>query len=193
MYETKRWALVTMSSSGFVAGLTAAALAGVGFLAYQASANAPLRPDAERLASSTPVITSKVPRDTPHPGTLPVGSGAGRRVVYSLEGDRVWLVGADGRARRSFTVAPGTVDPAPGSYLVTSRSNAITGTDGTPIEHVVRFTGVDGVAIGFSAAVDAPAGQTDPEMRTGGIRETRPDGDAMWEFATIGEKVVVIR
>jgi hypothetical protein len=30
-------------------------------------------------------------------------------------------------------------------------------------------------------------------MLTGGIRETRPDGDAMWEFATLGEKVVVIR
>ncbi|WP_330288344.1 hypothetical protein [Streptomyces sp. NBC_00576] len=184
---------MTRSSSGFVAGLTAAALAGVGFLAYQASANAPLRPGSERLSSSTPVTTSKVPRDTRHPGALPAGSGAGRRVVYSLEDDRVWLVGTDGRARRSFTVAPGTVDPAPGRYLVRSRSNAITGTDGTPIEHVVRFTSVDGVTIGFSTAVDGSAPQTDPEMRTGGIRETRPDGDAMWEFATIGEKVVVIR
>ncbi|MDX2547886.1 hypothetical protein ACOT81_29400 [Streptomyces sp. WI04-05B] len=184
---------MTRSSSGFVAGLTVAALAGVGFLAYQASANAPSRPGDERLSSSTPVTTEKVPRDTRHPGALPAGSGAGRRVVYSLEDDRVWLVGTDGRARRSFTVAPGTVDPAPGSYLVTSRSNSITGTDGTPIEHVVRFTGVDGVAIGFSAAVDLPPQQADPEARTGGIRETRTDGDAMWEFATIGEKVVVIR
>lgn len=113
--------------------------------------------------------------------------------MYSLEDDRVWLVGTDGRARRSFTVTPGNVDPAPGSYLVTSRSNSITGTDGTPIEHVVRFTGVDGVAIGFSAALDGPAPEVDPEMRTGGIRETRSDGDAMWEFAMIGEKVVVIR
>ncbi|MEH0419117.1 hypothetical protein [Streptomyces sp. B21-083] len=185
---------MTRSSSGFVAGLTAAALAGVGFLAYQASANVPLRPGAERLSSSTPVTTSKVPRDTRHPGALPAGSGAGRRVVYSLEDDRVWLVGTAGRARRSFTVTPGTVDPAPGSYLVTSRSNSITGTDGIPIEHVVRFTGVDGVAIGFSAAVDDGAvPQADPETRTGGIRETRTDGDAMWEFATVGEKVVVIR
>jgi hypothetical protein len=30
-------------------------------------------------------------------------------------------------------------------------------------------------------------------VRTGGIRESRPDGDAMWAFATIGAKVVVIR
>ncbi|MDX3458288.1 hypothetical protein PV396_41220 [Streptomyces sp. ME02-8801-2C] len=184
---------MTRSSSGFVAGLTAAALAGIGYLAYQASANVPQRPGTERLSSSTPVTTSRVPRDIRHPNALPAGSGAGRRVVYSLEDDRVWLVGADNRARRSFGVTPGTVDPAPGSYLVTSRSISITGTDGIPIEHVVRFTGVEGVAIGFSAAVDGSAPQADPEVRTGGIRETRPDGRAMWEFAMTGEKVVVIR
>ena len=40
--------------------------------------------------------------------------------------------------------------------------------------------------------MDAPAGQTDPEMRTGGIRESRADGTAMWEFAQPGTKVVVI-
>jgi len=184
---------VTRSSSGFVAGLTVAALATVGFLTYQASATAP-RPEAERLSSSTPVTTSKVPRDTRHPDALPGGTGKGKRVVYSLDDDRVWIVGTNGRVLRTFTVTPGTVDPAPGSYLVTSRSNSITGTDGTPIEHVVRFTGVDGVAIGFSAAVDttAPQPELDPEARTGGIRETRPDGTAMWEFATIGERVVVI-
>jgi len=175
-----------------VAGLTAAALATVGFLAYQASANAPQRLGTEGPPSATPVSASKLP-DVRRPGALPADSGAGRRVVYSLADDRVWLVGADNRAHRSFTVTPGTVDPVPGSYQVTSRSNSITGTDGAPIEHVVRFTGVDGVAIGFSAAVDGPPPQADPEVRTGGIRETRTDGDAMWEFAMIGEKVVVVR
>jgi hypothetical protein len=33
----------------------------------------------------------------------------------------------------------------------------------------------------------------DPRSRTGGIRQSRADGNAMWEFATIGQKVVVIR
>lgn len=184
---------MTRSSSGFVAGLTAAAVAAVGFLAYQASANAPQTPGAPNASSSSPVTTSKTARDRRHPDALPAGSGKGRRVVYSLDDDRVWLVGADGRALRTFAVTPGSVDPAPGRYLVTSRSISVTGTDGIPIEHVVRFTGVEGVAIGFSAAVDGSAPQPDPEVRTGGIRETRPDGDAMWKFATIGEKVVVIR
>jgi hypothetical protein len=29
-------------------------------------------------------------------------------------------------------------------------------------------------------------------VRTGGIRESRADGDVMWTFATIGAKVAVI-
>ncbi|MFF3344545.1 hypothetical protein [Streptomyces sp. NPDC002779] len=181
------------SSSGFVAGLTTAALVTVGYLAYQASANVPAdlgRPD----AGSTPAAAaSKAPRDQRNPAALPAGSGKGERVVYSVDDDRVWLVGAGDKVKRTFQVDPGTVDPAPGVYAVTSRSNAITGTDGVPVEHVVRFTSVGGVVIGFSAAVDDTAGAPGAAPRTGGIRETRADGDAMWDFATIGQKVVVIR
>lgn len=62
-----------------------------------------------------------------------------------------------------------------------------------PIEHVVRFANVNGIAIGFSAAVDGSMPQPDPAKKTGGIREKRADGDAMWEFATIGKKIVVIQ
>ncbi|MDT9697854.1 hypothetical protein [Streptomyces sp. P17] len=180
------------SSSGFVAGLTTAALVTVGFLAYQASSTVPA--DLGRADTSAPAAAvSKAPRDKQHPAALPAGSGKGERVVYSVDDDRVWLVGAGGKVKRTFTVYPGTVNPAPGVYTVTSRSNAVTGTDGVPIEHVVRFTSVDGVAIGFSAAVDDSNQAPARSVRTGGIRESRADGDAMWDFATIGQKVVVIR
>lgn len=80
-----------------------------------------------------------------------------------------------------------------GSYAVTSRSNAITGTDGTPIRHVVRFTNANGVVIGFSAAVSGATEEPDPKMKSGGIRESIEEGAAMWEFATIGRAIVVIR
>ncbi|MFI2430357.1 hypothetical protein [Streptomyces sp. NPDC018693] len=179
------------SSSGCVAGLTAAALATVAFLAWQASANAPAR-----LADVTvgkPVSASEAPRDQRNPDTPPDGSGTGRRVVYSVDDDRVWLVGADGKVRRTFRVTPGTIDPAPGSYTVTSRSVAVTGTDGTPVEHVVRFTSVGGLSIGFSAAVDGSMAGPPRSVRTGAIREAREDGAAMWDFATIGQRVVVVR
>lgn len=178
------------SSSTFVAGLTAAALATVGFLAFQASANAPADP-AEPRRGSAPATTAKAPGGIAST-LLPDGSGAGERVVYALAADRVWLVGADGRVKRTFKVAPGSVDPLPGSYAVRSRSGAITGTDGTPIEHVVRFAEVDGVTIGFSAALDGSPPQRDPRVQTGGIRESVADGDAMWAFATIGRRVEVV-
>ncbi|MDN3024607.1 hypothetical protein [Streptomyces sp. S.PB5] len=181
------------TNAGIVTGLTAAALITVGVLAYQASATVPASLGTRHTTGDTAAAASKAPRDTKHPTALPAASGKGERVVYSVDDDRVWLVGADDRVRRTFAVTPGSVDPAPGSYYVTSRSNSVTGTDGTPIEHVVRFTSVDGVTIGFSAAVGGTAPETDPTVRTGGIRESREDGNAMWDFATIGQKVTVIR
>ncbi|MEU0407121.1 hypothetical protein ABZ307_04720 [Streptomyces griseorubiginosus] len=179
------------SSAGFVTALTTAALATVGFLAYQASATAPAK---ARTGGTPAAVTSKVPQVKKDPTALPAGSGEGARVVYSLDEDRVWLVSGGNTVTRTFEVTPGNVDPAPGVYAVTSRSNAITGTDGIPVEHVVRFaSGADGVAIGFSAAVQDPAPlATTDAMLTGGIRESRADGNAMWTFAMIGAKVVVL-
>ncbi|GAB2722589.1 hypothetical protein [Streptomyces bullii] len=181
------------SSSGIVAGLTVAALATVGFLAYQASATVPADLGSPRTVGSPAAGASEAPRNAKGPTAVPAGSGKGERVVYSLGGDRVWLVGGGGKVKHTFRVYPSAVDPAPGSYAVTSRSKAVTGSDGTPVEHVVRFTSVEGVAIGFSAAVDGSTPAPDPRVRTGGIRETREDGEAMWMFATIGRKVVVVR
>ncbi|NNN36263.1 hypothetical protein HLK59_39085 [Streptomyces sp. S3(2020)] len=181
------------SSAGIVTGLTAAALVSVGFLAYQASASVPPSLGTSHRDGEPAAVTSRAPRDTGHPTALPVGSGKGERVVYSVDDDRVWLVDKGNRVQRTFKVTAGTVDPVPGSYFVTSRSNSVIGTDGTPIEHVVRFAGVDGVTIGFSAAVDGSAPENDPTAKTGGIRESREDGNAMWDFATIGQRVLVIR
>jgi hypothetical protein len=175
-----------------VAGLTVAAVAAVGFLAYQASANVPDNLGKPHTAKS-PKATSKAPRDKKNPAALPAESGTGERVVYSVDDDRVWLVAANNKTQRTFKVTPSTVDPLPATYHVTSRSNAITGSDGTPIEHVVRFAANDGVAIGFSAAVSGSTAKPDSAAKTGGIRESREDGDAMWTFATIGVKVVVIK
>ncbi|MET9799339.1 hypothetical protein [Streptomyces sp. NPDC006368] len=183
------------SSSGFVAGLTAAALAVVGFLAYQASANAPAdlaaAPSAPSSSPSAPAPGGpKQPAEDP--AALPLKSGTGTRVVYALGEKRVWLVDGKNRVTRTFTVAPSTVHPKPGTYTVTSRSGQVPGSDGVPIEHVVRFAHIDGVTIGFSAAVDGTMPTPDPARRTGGIRMTRPDGDAMWTFATVNSKVVVV-
>ncbi|MFF0446310.1 hypothetical protein ACFYT4_07815 [Streptomyces sp. NPDC004609] len=179
------------SSSGLVAGLTAAALAGVCFLAYQAQASAPgaqAKPGTPSAAPST-----KAPGQKPvNPLALPQNSGRGTRVVYALDARRVWLVGGKNKVTRTFEVMPSTVSPRPGSYAVTSRSGQVPGSDGVPIEHVVRFAMVKDVSIGFSAAMNGSMKSPDPEKKTGGVRMTREDGDAMWRFATIGSKIVVV-
>lgn len=181
------------SSSGIVAGLTVAAIAVVGFLGYQASATAPALPPKAAVDQQTPAPSqSTAQQDPAKPVPVPEGSGTGVRVVYSVGQKRVWLVGAAGQEPKSFTVMPSTVHPKPGNYTVSSRSGAVTGSDGVPIEHVVRFASTQGVTLGFSARVDGATPEPDPNMKTGGIRMARADGDAMWAFATIGAKVVVL-
>ncbi|MDH2407435.1 hypothetical protein ACG5V6_19010 [Streptomyces chitinivorans] len=195
------------SAGTFVAGLTAAALAVVGFLAYQASAAQDRHgPAGERgaaaSASPSPDAARKDARsreDREKSGereeaALPADSGAGERVVYSLRGDRVWLVGANEQVTRTYRVVPGAVDPLPGEYTVSEsgRTERVTGSDGVPVAHVVLFTQVDGVVVGFSAAVDGSLPEGPPKEGTGGIRSRAADGEAMWRFATAGTKVVVV-
>lgn len=182
-------------SSGIVAGLTAAAVVAVGFLAYQASANAPdsvasVTPKASSSASAHPPAKPKAPKSDPL--VIPADSGTGARVVYALKDRRVWLVDAGEKAGRTFTVMPSTVSPLPGTYGVTSRSGSIQGSDGVLIEHVVRFANVGDVSVGFSAAQDGSMESPDPTTKTGGVRMKRADGNALWTFATVGAKVVVV-
>lgn len=179
------------SSSGIVAGLTAAALAAIGFLGYQASATAPAHPP-KTVAQDPAPAPSAAKQDPAKPVPVPEGSGSGVRVVYSVGQKRVWLVGDAAQEPKSFPVMPSTVHPKPGSYSVTSRSGSVTGSDGVPIEHVVRFASAEGVVVGFSARLDGATPEPDPNKKTGGIRMSRADGDAMWAFATISAKVVVV-
>ncbi|MDJ0467006.1 hypothetical protein [Streptomyces sp. H27-C3] len=178
-----------------MAGLTAAALAAVAFLAYQASANVPANlaaPSSSPSVSASP--KEKAPGKDKGKGALavPAQSGAGVRVIYSLGDKRVWLVGEPGQKPQTFEVMPSTVSPPPGTYRVTSRSGAVTGSDGVQIEHVVRFTNVESVSIGFSSAVDGTMATPNPATKTGGVRMKRADGNAMWSFATVGAKIVVV-
>ncbi|MGW5675230.1 hypothetical protein ACWEV4_09105 [Streptomyces sp. NPDC003860] len=175
-------------SSGIVAGLTATALVGVCFLAYQAQASVS-DTKAKPGASTAPAKTPTKPVD---PLLLPANSGTGVRVVYALESRRVWLVEAKNKVTKTFEVMPSTVHPKPGQYAVTSRSGQVPGSDGLTIEHVVRFTKADGVTVGFSAAVDGSMKAPDPKKKTGGVRMSRESGNAMWSFATVGTKIVVV-
>ncbi|WP_190131348.1 hypothetical protein [Streptomyces mashuensis] len=194
------------SSGAIVAALTAAALAGVGFLAYQAEA-APDHPVAAHAGTASGSAKEQgkggdqgkgggagAGQDAPKAAdAVPEGSGTGLRVVYALGQKRVWLVGADGKATRTYEVAPSTVNPPPGTYTVTSRSPNVVGSDGIPVEHVVRFhRDVNGIVFGFSAAVDGSSPSPMSGKKTGAIREKPADGRAMWEFAVNNTKIVVV-
>jgi hypothetical protein len=184
------------SAGVFVAGLTALAFAVVSFLAYQAAAAEDRRqesasgPRSGASASPSPSASTLDKKEAER--ALPADSGTGERIVYSLRRDRVWLVGANEKVTRSYTVWPGTVDPEPGDYEVTSRTEHVTGSDGVPVENVVIFGYADGTVVGFSAATDGSRPQLDPAEKVGGIRERTADGEAMWDFATVGTTVVVV-
>lgn len=189
------------SAGAFVAGLTALAFAVVGFLAYQAAAaqddgttgRTGSAPGPRAAATATPSPDASAEARAQRERALPEESGTGERVVYSLSRNRVWLVGANERVSRTYRVWPGTVDPQPGTYEVTSRTEHITGTDGVPVENVVVFGYAGDTVVGFSAAVDGSKPELDPSEKTGGIRERTADGEAMWRFATVGTTVVVVR
>ncbi|MEU8783098.1 hypothetical protein [Streptomyces sp. NPDC048637] len=184
-------------SSTIVTALTTAAVVVVGVLGYQAAASAPdtltqARKDSHHSTPKKHPDQAGKKEKAPAPAPVPPASGKGQRIVYSLDAKRVWLVGAQGKALRTFTVAPSTVSPPLGTYAVGSRAVSVTGSDGIAIEHVVRFAAVGNVTIGFSAAVDGSRPTPDPSKKTGGIRESRDDGKAMWDFALRGTKVVVV-
>ena len=111
-------------------------------------------PGPKRPAPPPPAGHAAEPKDKKHPLAVPAdsGTGAAGRVRAGRPSGCGWST-RTARRPRTFAVMPSTVDPRPGTYKVTSRTGRVTGSDGVPIEHVVRFAVADGgVPVGFSAA-----------------------------------------
>ncbi len=131
---------------------------------------------------------------------LPAESGAGRRIVFSESGQRVWLVDGSGDVLRSYLVSGSVYDNLdPGSYQVFSKSRYAVGIDDSgTMEYFVRFTHGDaGGAIGFhTIPVDegAPvqtAAQLGTPLSHGCVRQRTADAVALWDFSPLGTTVVV--
>ncbi len=176
----------------WVSGLTAGAIVVVAFLTVKADRGA--HPEAPVAQPSASASVSPSPRASESAAAVPDGSGTGRRIVYSLGQKRVWLVDASDASRSTFAVWPGTVSPDPGTYTVSVRNDATTGSDGVQIEHVVYFAAKSGLSIAFSNAVD---GSSPPAVaagaQTSGIRMRKADGEALWTFGTVETSVVVVK
>lgn len=180
--------MVTISSRTLVSGLLAAALGTVGLLTVRAADSAGSAPaDPAGLGAGRGAGLAR------HGTRLPAGSGTGERVVYSLSGGRVWLVGRHGEVVRTFPVAGAGLLPSAGAHKVFARRQGGRGGDGVRVEHVVFFAETAGVNIGFSAAADGSTAVRDPAGRSGAVRESRGDAAALWQRAPIGTSVVVVR
>jgi lipoprotein-anchoring transpeptidase ErfK/SrfK len=133
---------------------------------------------------------------------LPPASGAGRRVVFDMSEQRVWLVGSAGNVQRTYLVSGSKHDNLdPGHYEVYSKSrHAVSYTYEETMRYMVRFAEGDTAAIGFH---DIPRDQQGDPVQTraqlgrrlssGCIRQARDDAIALWRFADVGTAVVVSR
>ena len=158
-----------------------------------------------KLLSPPPPPTPPPPPQAPAPPppppaqTAPAGSGTGKRIVYCVRCQRVWLVEANGSARTHLVSGrPGV--PRPGTYKVFSRSErAIAGSRKATMRHMVRFARGRTLAIGFHAIPRDLRGrpiQAERELGSyrslGCVRQADGDALALWNFAPLGTKVVVV-
>ncbi len=143
--------------------------------------------------------TTTVPLAPPDTG-VPYLSGSGRRVVYSKNQMRVWIVDANNATVRTYRVSGRFGQPTPGTYHVFSRSSYTCNIDHPNIcmRFMVRFAqGPKGDNIGFHEIPkqdgvpiesDSQLGQA---LSGGCVRQATADAIYMWDFAGIGTTVVV--
>jgi hypothetical protein len=136
----------------------------------------------------------------PEAATLPANSGSGRRIVFAMGAQRVWLVSGADHVRRTYLVSGSLTDNLqPGTYSVYSKSeNAVGVDDSGTMRYMVRFAHGPNAAIGFHdiPVLDGALVQTRAELGSprshGCIRQWRPDAKALWDFAPVGTEVDVV-
>jgi hypothetical protein len=139
------------------------------------------------------------PAPQPQYPPLPPDSGQGKRVVYSVEAQRVWLVEADERVSASWLVSGRKGIPKPGSYRIYSRSRW-SSAGSVRMEFMMRFVKTRRQAIGFHAIPVDRRGrpiQSEDELgqprSKGCVRQKRGDAEHLWNWAPDGTAVRVTR
>lgn len=214
-----RYSRITAAGTALIV-TSVAVLGAVGILPSAQSAQASSHVPTERSSGSA-VLTAAAPTPGPYlfrqpepfwvpaarPAVsteevaAPAGSGEGRRVVFDMTQQRVWLISAKERVVRSYLVSGSlTNNLAPGSYEVYSKSRDAVGIDDSgTMKFMVRFAHGRRAAIGFHdiPVHDGKRVQTREQLGTpqshGCVRQLRKDARALWEFAPVGTTVVVVR
>ena len=215
-----RWGRISAAGLAFLVTFISL-LGGIGLLPAGPSAAASSGPE-DRAAlverSVAPPATSATPapeelrpgQAVPSPASatsatsatdpaVPAASGTGKRVVFDMSDQRVWLVGADGSAVRTYLVSGSVTDNLhPGTYAVYSTSRWAAGVDDSGVmQYFVRFTRGARAAIGFHSIPTKHGhplqtlAQLGSPQSHGCVRQWLPDAKALWDFAPVGTKVVV--
>jgi hypothetical protein len=151
-------------------------------------------PDTDDAPATDPPATD------PIDDALPAESGHGRRIVFDMSDQRVWLVDADNTVERTYLVSGSLHDNLQaGTYEVYSMSPTAVSYDGDEtMNYMVRFAHGVNAPIGFHdipAYSDGSLAQTRDDLGTpqsaGCIRQWKPDAKALWNFAEVGTTVVV--
>jgi lipoprotein-anchoring transpeptidase ErfK/SrfK len=206
-----RFATTVLLAGMFMASLTgtAAAADGIGSLDILGllglkpppvtPASAPAAPPPSDVPPPPAAAAAAAPAATLDASSIPANSGSGRRVVYSVSSQRVWLVNEDGSLHGTWLVSGRAGEPNPGNYSVFSRSrHARAQRPGITMEYMVRFVRTSGLPIGFHSIPVNRRGakiQSIEELGTyqslGCVRQRYEDAVVMWEFAQIGTPVIV--
>lgn len=149
---------------------------------------------------ANPAAGQKANPKATNPNALPAKSGSGKRVVFSMSKQRVWLVGARGKPLTSYLVSGSlTNNLKPGSYEVYSRSRYAVGIDDSGVmQYFVRFTRGQRAPIGFHSIPEKngkplqKVSQLGTPQSHGCIRARMADAKRLWDFAPTGTSVVVI-
>jgi len=132
---------------------------------------------------------------------IPERSGTGRRAVYSIRQQHVWVVDGGEMVIRTFPVSGMKGQPKPGTYSVFSQSLSSFSPElpGVTFRYMTRFAiGRNGGNIGFHEIPirNGKPMQTVEELGTfkgsGCLRSSTADARFMYSWAKPGTKVVVV-
>ena len=157
----------------------------------------PKRPALLRAHSTVKLERTKAPVN-PRFSLPPADSGTGRRAVYCNSCQRVWLVEEDGWVYASYAVSGRRNYPRNGTYKVIRRVNP--GWSKTlRLPYFVGFTYGNTTDVGFHGIPlesDGTPIQSESQLGTprshGCVRQSQATAQLLWNWASMGTKVVVI-
>ena len=132
---------------------------------------------------------------------VPIKSGTGRRIVYANRQQRVWVINADNEVIRTFPVSGMLGQPGKGTFRVFSKSPTSYSPEfaGVTFRFMTRFAiGRNGGNIGFHEIPirNSKPMQTVDELGafkgSGCLRSSTQDARFIYQWATLGTKVVVV-